>query len=652
MIRTGAFLLLTLLVAPLRAQVPDTVQTAPPQQRPRPLRIDSLLSFDDVEPGGLADSLPPVLRPFLEATDVLASVPGSFVYAFETPGWPDAWSPLGLSPQRPTLLFNGLPFDDAVTGRPRYDLLPFDLLAPLRTAPTRHGAPAAVYAEARPFASTRPLTELRYRTGGDGLQSITALHTQQRRLPLFGRPGLLGLLGAYGGRAADGEYPGSRLRRERRIFGRLRYQQPRWALEFFALHNRHRLGAHGGVEPRGAFETVYIRFGADVRDPDASRRTMRTDLGLTARLGLAARPLTLTLFRTVQTFRYRNPAADTLQARTRRYGFRAQQDARLGPQRLRFRMEGWTDRLAAGSNAFAEDGLSAQQLHAAVRDSLALPGVDLVAEASLHTGEGDTFVGGLAAASVRLGAGRLFAEGAYAGQRLSWVERYGFGAFLSPVAEVPQGRVAQGRAGIEAPRGPFDATLFAFAYEISDALDLYVTTAADADTVAARVSTEPFRRAGLAADLGWRRHAERGLYLTLQSTLARFLNATSPDQQRVEATLPEVFGRGRLGVRALLFRGDLDLDLYLLGQFWSELRSRRLHPATGLLVVPAATARTFGPNGTLSIYAEAGVRTATFFLAYENFLSGTVLQPGVLLVPVYPLPERRLRFGLFWPILN
>jgi hypothetical protein len=52
----------------------------------------------------------------------------------------------------------------------------------------------------------------------------------------------------------------------------------------------------------------------------------------------------------------------------------------------------------------------------------------------------------------------------------------------------------------------------------------------------------------------------------------------------------------------------------------------------------------------LDVALKAGIRDATLFLTFENVLSGTSLQPGVLVVPVYPLPEQRFRFGVFWPI--
>jgi hypothetical protein len=48
--------------------------------------------------------------------------------------------------------------------------------------------------------------------------------------------------------------------------------------------------------------------------------------------------------------------------------------------------------------------------------------------------------------------------------------------------------------------------------------------------------------------------------------------------------------------------------------------------------------------------AEAGIRTATIFLSYENIFSGTNALVGNLLIPDYPLPAKRFRFGVFWPI--
>ncbi len=167
----------------------------------------------------------------------------------------------------------------------------------------------------------------------------------------------------------------------------------------------------------------------------------------------------------------------------------------------------------------------------------------------------------------------------------------------------------------------------------------------------AAVASAPFQRAGVGGDLGWRRKARRGFYVTVQPTFIGFLNADASSRHaRMEAALPEFFAQGRLGARYALFGGDLDLDLSLRGRFWTQMRSRTLHAPTGLLVLPREGDDIFPASGTLDLVVKAGIRTATLFLAYENVLSGTQLLAGNLIVPVYPLPERRLRFGVFWPI--
>ncbi len=105
-------------------------------------------------------------------------------------------------------------------------------------------------------------------------------------------------------------------------------------------------------------------------------------------------------------------------------------------------------------------------------------------------------------------------------------------------------------------------------------------------------------------------------------------------------------------MRYLIFQRDLDLDISIRGRFWSEFAGRAFHPQSGLLVVPVEGARPVESSATLDLVVTGGVRTATLFLAYENFLSGTSFLPGNLLVPVYPLAEKRIRFGVFWPIQN
>ena len=665
-------MLTLLLAAPVYAQVPDSVKAAPDSLQ---VAADSLqaapdstvearrgptgppMAFRRPEPATAVTDTILALATEQDVTGLLATQPASFVYDFGAFGWPNGWSPYGLNPQRVALLLGGLPFDDPVTGRPRYDLLPMTLLEPLGLQAGRHAAPMAVYAQVRPYDVTQPLTELHYRSGGNGLQSIMAMHTQRRRLGLFGQPGALAVLFGYGGHAATGDYPGSRLRRMRQLLTRVRYHQSGWSLEAILLHNQRRLGAHSGVIPGTPYETVYNRLIANVRNTNATRQTIRNDLSVTLRARLlpgTTEPLTVSAFTTAQTFRYRNPNADTLVAKTNRYGARLHQDLRLGPNHLRVLVEAWTDRLSR-SNALP-DGLTRSQLHATVHDSLRLGAFEATFEGGVYVTAHARFAGGAARLTYPAGPVRLFAEVSHTGQPASWIEEHGFGRFVEPVAAVPDGRVSQGRAGLNLRTGTFDLTVFGFAHQETNPLDFYTT---GEDSVAARVAPSAFQRTGAGGDLGWRRTARRGFYLTAQPTLVRFLDADASDEhRRMKNALPEFFAQGRFGARYALFTNDLILDLSVRGRFWTEMRSRTLHAPTGRLVLPDATddlypSSGFLPSsGTLDVVVEAAVRTARLFVAYENALSGTQVLLGNQIVPIYPLPARRLRFGVFWPILN
>lgn len=645
--------LLGALAAPALGQSADSLRAAPAQ------RADSVRTRPPARPplgfGGpgagiaVTDTLPIVL-PELDLSELLLGVPGSFLYAFGTPGWPDGWSPYGLPPHEGGAALSGIPFDDLVTGRPRLDLLPAALLLPPRVSASRYGEPVALDAHMRPFDTARPLTELRYVRGSEGLQSVDVAHAQRRRLTVFGRDGLLQLVGAYGGRAADGEYPGSDLRRARQSLVRLRFARPGWSLELMNLHNRRRVGAQGGVLPDApdVYETIFRRTAAAVDNPQAERRTVRNDLSarLRARLLPLAAPFSATTFWSAETFRYRD-GGDTLAADADRIGLVAAQPVAWGGHRAQLSLGAWRSVAALRTTGARDEAL---RLHLAASDSFTLAGLDLYLEAGLHRSEGELVPGGAGGVSWGTERLRLFAEATRAPAPSAAVMRLGWGDHLAPASGSGGSSSGLGRAGVEIRRGVVDLLAFGFATRREGLRDYFATSVAD--SVVLLTSGGALTRPGAAADLGWRRHAERGLYAIVQPTVFLPLGDASSVAERLGATLPRFFGRSRLGARFTLFRRDLDLDVYLEGRLWSTFRSRHLHPQTGLLLVPAGDDRVFGPSGTLDLLVQAGLRGATIFLAYENFLSGTPLMLGTLLVPDYPLPEQTLRFGVYWPIFD
>jgi hypothetical protein len=601
--------------------------------------------------------VPPVQAPEHEVARLLAHLPGSFLYDLGANGWPHGWSWNGLSPQRSTLLFDGHPYDDPVTGRPRFDLLPPTFLQVPRVGVDHRGNPIGVYIQPQQYDVERPLTELRYRRDNSSMQSIGVVHVQQRAVNPLGTPSLLQIVGGYYGRAADNEYPNSDLRRERALLGRVALRGRTWSLTLRNVHARRRIGAHGGVLPQGnLFDTVYNRTIADVRLDDARRQTIRNDLALTARStvlpGLTT-PLTLSANWTAQTYSYYN--ADTLRAQTDRFSAYLRQDAMWRSHTLWMEVGARHDDLRS-TNAWTGHR-SRQHIYATLRDSIDWRIARVVLDAGFHATDRQQYPSAAAHVARSLGPLRVFAEARLAGQSVSWIETAGFGDVIRPLADVPTGRITYGQLGMALAQGPVDIRLTGFAHEIQDPIDLYATGVGD--TLTARASDTPFRRLGATLALGWRRSARAGLYASAHGTAVQFRPTQDSLAARVADTLPQVFGRGRLGARFMAFEGDFNADLYVEGRAWTRFRSRQLHPPTGLLAVPPAgvpvledVPLVFGPSGTLDVGLEAGIREATLFFSMENVLSGTPVQPGTLIVPVYPLPERRFRFGVYWPILD
>jgi hypothetical protein len=656
------------------ADLPASPQTLPALGTGRPV-IDSL----------------PARTPHAGIEHVLAQQPGSFLYDLGAVGWPHGWSPADLGPHRSQLWINGHPYNSPLTGRARFDLLPSSFLQAPRTGVDPGGAAVGVHTAWREYDQLRPITELRFRRDSNGQSAIEVGHSQKHRLSLFGAPGILQASIGYGGRATEGFYAGDDLRRERRLWGRLRYQRDDWAVEITDLSSRRRIGAHSGVVPPDGqpFATIYrLPFcGACSQNPGASRRTFRNDL--TARLraplvpGLDA-PTDVSITWTSNTFDFSpntgdpfsTGGTDTTWSVVMNGGHgRVQQSLRLGGHALTLGAQGSLWRVER-SNIAPVDGRR-WAAHAFARDSVTVGRHRLTLDAGWHATSTQQYPSAAVEWTRPTGAVEWSASLSASGQRLSWFSTDGFPGFVRPLSDetsAPVGRVLRGRVGLTYRTGPLDLSVTGFAHQIREAVDLYAPApdarAAPTDSVVARRTSTPVRRVGATVTGGWRRGVARGLYATGTGTALRTLNAeASPLHTRLARTLPTLYGRGRIGVRFVFFQ-DLTTDLYVQARGWTQMSSRWFHPPTGRLVVPPATnvvpsrGPQFrpGPNGTVDIHAEIKLRGATLFFAMENVQSSfapqgsserqATLTPGTFVVPVYPLPARQFRFGVHWPIFD
>ena len=338
-LRAVLFCVAVLSVPVACAQIPaDTVRSLMPFRAEEDSLVGAILSADH------------------DITNVLSDVPGSFVYDFGAFGWPTSWSINGLSPQIAQLYFGPVLFNDLLTGRPRYDLLPTALLRYPKIDPGLPGATVGIQTELRTTDTRKPYTQLHYQAGGNGLQRVTGLHAQQSSR-IFGLPGRFQGLFAYSGAAAAGDYPGSRLRRQRQLLLRTRYQRYTWSLELLYLHNQRRLGAHSGVQGTG--EGRYNRLIAQVSGEHRTRRTVRNDFLSTLRTRL----MTASVYLSTQSLYY-----EGVGAAARRLGVTVQRDLRIGRHRLHVQGDAYTQRISSGSAL--PIGHSTSLVEVQVRDSL------------------------------------------------------------------------------------------------------------------------------------------------------------------------------------------------------------------------------------------------------------------------------------------
>lgn len=581
----------------------------------------------------------------------LSRTPGVMGWTFGSAGWPNGLSPDGRDPNTVELLWDGLPVDDLISARPRYDAVPVAFLDS-RSWDARGRASTTTDS----LLTSSPLTRVRYESAGDGLQAVRALHVQNRTFRQEDSTGVrssrLQTVFGYSGAGARGEYDGSRLRRAREIAFRLGWHTGTWSVWLDEVAMRRSVGAHGGVIPfSGAdYASIYQRLGALVDNQDARRRTIRNDLRLGGRLHALGWDHQLVTFRTSQTLDFRDGASST-RAWTTRWGFDIRGFRPFGRGRIGWK--GFAQRDAGfGGSAWTSDP-----------ESRSLTGVS-----ALWSRDGDPVLawsveGGWkrsddhswehVAADINRIFGRFGLRGSasHDARRSTLLDTAGFGTLVGPLGERPLQREQRLKAGVSVELGPWNVSVDGSLLREQDA----ITYVLDGSSIllASDVMEGWRSRTLLTATADWRNDGRKGLYGQVSGTLqtARTDGGSTLDTAW-RGSMPGEWASARIGVRALLFQKDLDLDLYVRGRYWGDAGGLRLHTPTGLLVLPGAGEQPVDANWLVDVVAEGGVRGATLFLAYENVFSGTTWQVGNLIVPDYPLPRQRMRFGVYWPIRN
>jgi len=619
--------------------------------------VDSVGFYTDTD-GTVLGFRAPVRRAELSFSSLMAEEMGVFTHSFGGPGWPGGVSVFGLDPNRISLSLDGIPFDDLLTGRPRYDLLPSGLINEMRLSTDIPGAGAGIHAVSGSFRDRVPVTNMRYRSSHTGLQAVDVVHAQTRSIHVLGQDDWLGVVFGYAGAGASGEYPGSRLRRSRRLLTRLRLERSNWSAELLELYNRRRIGAHGGVLPRSGqgASSIYQRIGATVTDEDSERQIIRNDLSLRIRLQSDEEPLTLTSFWKTQSFQYRLNT-DTTTIRLHRFGLIIDRSFKFNSHRIGIAATAWTDRLRSGNALLSGTDKNRKYAELRLNDRFSIGPIALQARLGIHDDDGASFLSASLESSfplVRHADGhnsRLRITAGRTGLRTSWYDGNGFrpGSLSRMDHTVPV--ISRVEIQVDHFVGPIGITLQVFAHSVSSTL-VWSRDGTNGNTRATRLGSA-VRRVGGSLELSYRKNESHGLYALARPSV---VHSSTGDQTAIGSALvkalPGAWLYARLGIRKLLFKGDMDLDLSARVRYWDAMGGRRLDPSTGLLVLPSNDSRTVKSSATVDIVAEAGVLSATLFVSYENLFSGTNLLRGNLLVPDYPLPSQRFRFGVYWPIRN
>lgn len=589
----------------------------------------------------------PLLNPSNSIADELGWMNGAFSYKFGTSGWPDGFAPFGLDPNRIALSVGNIPLNDLITGRPRYDLVPLAWLSDLSVDPG-----LSVTGTLDSLVSAKPLTLIRYESSGNGSQAVRSLHVQNRAWGDGAKRRTLQTAFGYAGEGARGEYDGSRLKRAREVAFRLGYKTTKWEFELFELAQRRSVGAHGGVVPftGGSYSSIYQRLGASVDDESARRRTLRNDFTLQTTTHFAGLRARLTGLWTVQTLDFS--------------GELVQEKVVLDKKGLQFDVsKPWKSQLASITLKSANTGYiksltvfdsdptsqSKTSILGALSGRIRVFEYKLVA--GPETADDQVWAQFNGTVSVRKGPFEGVLVLSHSGREWQWHERIGFGVAVLPVVTSSR-PVDQSVAAALSYRSNLISLSWTNQFNVNqNQLLVRQTTGATSASVESLVGSAKSLVSSLV--IGFRDQDRSGIWAQVNPV---FRSASTPEETDLtrawRRSLPSFWGSATLGWKATLFGGDLDLNTYVRARYWGDMGGLRLHTPTGLLVLPADNSRTLDSNWLLDFVAEAGIRGATVFLSFENAFSGTTVLFGNLIVPDYPLPQQRTRFGILWPILD
>lgn len=562
---------------------------------------------------------------------LLTEMPGGYTYDLGADGWPHGWSVFGFLPQHTGLQVEGTSFRDLLSGAPRFDLIPLAWLSPLHFSPEENRGLPGASSRFRSFTEKATPTEMRYNTGGDGLQSASVLHAQNRVVQWFKRTARTQFLMGVASDKAENAFTNAKSVGSALLL-RIRYERPNNAFEVRNLHTRRRGEAHAGILPSGSdFDTIYdTRIGL-VRDAGRNRQTKWNDFAIVHRKKYVQRwtePLSTTAFWQYEQFRsYTQTLADTQEVRLHRYGFRLEQPTSKG----RTWVTEWSALQIKPTTVIPATQWWWPEVKLGIRDSLSKGGFRLTWHSDIRW----TNAGFLPNATFRMAKGRLWSSAGAGLTSRSPFASVGINHLLLATGGLaPHISFVWLQAGWKQVRPHWRVEALGFMGYYGE------NTRLDSDL---RISflAENRQTLGGAFTLGWRERATQGWFGQMQAQVQ-----TSTSNQAA----PLLSGLVRYGLRFLGFEQDLIAKTYLQVRYYTAHEGLGWSNRLDLWGVVPEDYPTVPAAILVDVAAEAQVRAATLHLAAENLLAGFSFFPGTYRVPTFPLPARALRFSVFWPL--
>lgn len=426
------------------------------------------------------------------------------------------------------------------------------------------------------------------------------------------------------------------------------------SLSLSELFNQTSVGLNGGVDlnQNPPPETIFNPYLAPVRSTTASDKITRHDINLT--LGARLFPdstnvSTLTLYYSHFLREYQDSPLNA-EHETRWFGLNLKQNYDTELQGFNCGFETGFTQLLASPNAGAHR--DTRMALYAIEELRLLPSVNLAAFGRYDRYEDDLFSFGMDA-RVKI-ADSLFVFGG-----LSWSYRVPtlterFWSDTSGLVSWPSNSIKNEKHRYIELGVKFDASnVFSiratyFRREVSDAI----------------VTEQLLHTCIYPPPLYWRvafTNISRQTYIGVESQLrlrvwkiygeGSCTHLLNKDWDVEKLRFPKWFLNGQLYFWGKLVDEHLQLKIGVKGKYFTEQYGEEYYPESAIyahpMTSPFGTTNQFGPYGSIDFFAIGKIGDAYIHVIWENLTN-----QNYYLTPVYPMPDRTLRFGISWAFLD